>query len=343
MSLTLPEWGVHYTLSTDGSKWTAPGRPDLTGISREALVIGTYKPDATTTGVIDPTRTLVDVVGATTFSVNDARPPEYRRYMGKVTVSGLRIKFKNAKMQGPAVPNAQDPVVLVTSSAREIEFEDCEIAPVASNSGTNCINGHHFTLRRCNLHHGVDLVGVIPSTATMEAQVYVLASYLHHPTFYSPDPNQPSNFTHNDLIQWHGGRVLVCIGNTFYAFYAQDRGNPNDPEVVGPGPNFDHLSGNPYYPNQQGTSVIIFNTHVSVPEELTFDQNYADGGACALNMSSSPSSLLAAGSAVTNNKWGRDYRLGPDFAILAKSNQVFTLTGNTREDDGTPFNVRKNG
>jgi hypothetical protein len=302
MSLTLPEWGVHYTLSTDGSKWTAPGRPDLTGISREALVIGTYKPDATTTGVIDPTRTLVDVVGATTFSVNDARPPEYRRYMGKVTVSGLRIKFKNAKMQGPAVPNAQDPVVLVTSSAREIEFEDCEIAPVASNSGTNCINGHHFTLRRCNLHHGVDLVGVIPSTATM-----------------------------------------VCIGNTFYAFYAQDRGNPNDPEVVGPGPNFDHLSGNPYYPNQQGTSVIIFNTHVSVPEELTFDQNYADGGACALNMSSSPSSLLAAGSAVTNNKWGRNYRLGPDFAILAKSNQVFTLTGNTREDDGTPFNVRKNG
>lgn len=339
MSVETPIPGVTYY--RQGSAWLAPGRPSLPAGGRDLLVTGTYLPDENTTGVVEPSL-LVDVTGNVSYGgAFGAVVIENRRFLAKVSITGAYATFNNCDFQGPASPVGQDPIVACTNAAVvRATFNDCTFRPRAVGSGTNCISGHHFTLNRCRLSGAVDMVGIIPQ-AGGRADVFINACWMYGQAFFSPDPFQSSNFTHNDLIQWHGGLGLSVLGCRLEAFYDPTLGTGNTPAVIVDGV---HQSGNPYYPLLNGTSVLMCTLKVASTSlgELDFRMNWLDGGACGLNFAATPSGWTNVGR-VEDNKFGRDYRLGNDFGVLAKSFQVFTLTGNTRWDDATPFNVRKNG
>lgn len=348
MSVTTvePIPGVTYYRSGAGS-WTAKDRPSLTAVTREALVPGTYLPDATNTGLLDPNVIFRTENNAVTYdSFWSGQVIENVIFMNKVSVTGPNITFKNCYFRGPAVNTGEGSIVACTAAGVSAAvFQDCEFSPRAPNSGTNCINGHHFTLLRCNLHRSVDGVGIIPRIGG-RADVFIIGTWIHDLAFFSPDPFQNNNATHNDCIQWHGGLGLTILGSRLEGFYDPAFSAASQPPVEDA--NGDHLSGNPYYPSMNATSCLLCNTHIAntPPGQLSIRKTYINGGGSALVFSSAPA-MTNVGE-VVDNFFGRNYRNGADFAILANTGatqplQTFTLTGNVRWDDGTPFNVRKKG
>ena len=315
------------------------------GDARRSLVVGSFFPDASTTGVYD--WTALTVVTGQQFFDTPNQVIENKHFKGRVSVRAANVHFRNCYFTGsPALPQDNAIVVATHANVSGLLLEDCTIAPEHTGHMTNCIEGHHFTLRRVNSYHGVDLCSVIAPAGSERADVVVEGSWLHDPVMFNT-PTQPDNLTHNDVIQWHGMKGLTVNGSRLEGLCAPDRGVVNDPPV-GTWPN-SLISGNPFYPDRWATSCIMASPARATFGDFVFTNNWLDGAAAGLVLTHTPPGPFDDCGTITGNRFGYGWRNGPDFGVLAKAAQTMTLTGNHRWNPSDPwdtsvsFNVRKNG
>lgn len=321
-------------------------RSELTAADkRRMLVPGEFFPDETTTGVYD--FDSLDVVTGNITITTPGATYTNKHFRGRVDIRTTGVTFRNCLFTGPASAPQDNAIVVATSASQAgLLLEDCTIAPEHPSHITNCIEGHHFTLRRVNSYHGVDLCSVIAPAGTERADVVIEGSWLHDPAMFNTD-TQPDNVTHNDVIQWHGMKGLAVNGCRLEGWCAEGIGDIDTPPV-GTWPE-SLVSGNPWYPNRwaQGAGVMASPPRANF-DDFVFTNNWVDGAAVGLNLTRDDGTFDDCGT-ITGNRWGYDWRLGPDFAVLAKSAQTMVLEDNVRWnaadpwDSSTPFNVRKQG
>ena len=311
---------------------------------RNQLVPGSFFPDESTTGLYQPTTSTV----TTNLTITEANAHyEDVWFRCRVDVRTTGVTFKNCKFTGPADSALENGIIVATNAAvAGLLLEDCTIAPEHTSHTTNCIEGHHFTLRRVNSYHGVDLCSVIAPADFTRADVVVEGSWLHDPAMYNT-PVQADNLTHNDVIQWHGMKGLTVNGSRLEGLCAPGIGVVDTPPV-GTWPT-SLVSGNPFYPNRWATSVVMASPPRAAFDDFVFTNNWLDGAAAGLVLTHTPPGPFDDCGTITGNRFGYDWRNGPDFGVLAKAAQTMTLEGNVRWnkadpwDVSIPFNVRNNG
>jgi hypothetical protein len=310
--------------------------PATTGNPRDSFVIGNYKPDASNTGYLPGTSFTSTISNNITYSsANNGQTIQNTIFTGKVTVTGQNITFRNCWFRS----SSGEMLNCNNDTVDNLLIEDCTFKPMSPNLNLNAIFGRNFTAKRCNISGTVDAFSIVgKNTGVIDLGVNILGCYAHDLSYFSPCPHHSDNQTHNDVIQVHyGGSNIVIRGNTLRALIDPNIGDASEPSVDQDG---QHISGNTYYPSLSHMSVLMLSPIAVNITNLTFDKNYADGGACLINCGSH---TAMTGFVVSNNKWGRNMRLGETFTILAKAAQPITITGNVYEDNGASYNGRRNG
>jgi hypothetical protein len=146
----------------------------------------------------------------------------------------------------------------------------------------------NYTLLRVNLHGTVDGAKVIGDNVTIED------SWLHDTVSYPSDPYQGGGPTHNDAIQVLSGHNIALRGNT-----------------IGGGTN-------------SGLQVTQGNGSVA---NLAFTGNWADGGACTVNLADKPLATMSEID-VSDNIFGHTSTY-KNCAIIYSAGVTLTHTGNT--------------
>jgi hypothetical protein len=314
--------------------------------SRDALVAGTYCPDATTTGRLTTDQTLVTT--DQTYSGTTAAVIENQRFQGYVYLTGSNKTFKNCVFEGPLNPSHASVTATYAGSSNNL-FVDCTFKPRGKTDTTDTIIGRGFTLLRCDLSYGVDGLGAAPQAGGTRCDVVVQQCWVHDLLYFSPSNTHPDNQTHNDIIQWHGGAGLTIRGNRLDGFCAPDVGDANRKATYDS--NGKQTGGHPFYPNPVSMSVLMVNQQSTLlPSELVMEKNWIDGGAIGINMLGVPTAFPApASSSITNNWAGYKFGYGQNYFIVGKAAQTYTLTGNHRWNSTNPldtsvnFNTRLNG
>lgn len=319
-----------------------------TGTDRNSLVLGTYKPDDTTTGIIAGT-SLTVVNSAFTPAANTTyQNMDFRAYM---SISAANVTFKNCFFRGgdPSSLTGDKALAQCTSgSCLNAVFEDCTFAATTPSAWVNGIMGHDFTARRCNFYQVTDCIQIYNtnnsygSTATADdVNVVVEGSYLHDMVYWYPDLNSShTDGTHNDGIQLQAGGNIKVFGNNIQGFRNQNFGTP---------------TGGPYAGNQT-VSCMLIKPDVDYIDTLNITNNYIDGGAFSININnraSGPTRNLGNIGIIKNNKFGHNQRqqgssYDATYTISMPSNVVCdtgdgTSQQNVYEDDGNPIVVRHNG
>lgn len=307
---------------------------EAAGNSRDNLVIGNYKPDASNTGYLPGTSFVSTITNNITYSTS-GQVIQNTIFNGKVTVTGTNITFRNCWFRG----SSGEMLNCNNDTVDNLLIEDCTFRPQSPNLNLNAIFGRNFTAKRCDISRTVDAFSIVgKNTSVIDLGVNILGCYAHDLSYFSPCPHHSDNQTHNDVIQIHyGGSNVVIRGNNLRAFIDPAVGDASEPSVD---QNGQHISGNTYYPSLSHMTVLMLSPEAVNITNLTFDKNYANGGSVLINCAGRTTMTNVV---ISNNKWGRDMRLGETFTVMAKAAQPLTITGNVYEDNGGAYNGRKNG
>jgi hypothetical protein len=302
----------------------------------DEFILGETKPDASNTGYAVGTNFTV-TNGNVTFSTNN-QLIENRHFTGIVTVTGKNITFRNCWFNGPTGYSGL--VMLNNANTENIVMERCTMRPSTFSTKINCVSGHSFTLRRCNISGGVDGVDIYRSSTGGVLNAKLYGNYIHDLAYFTPDSAHSDNQTHSDIIQIHyGGSNIDIYGNNLEGSIDPTIGSANQ------APTFDQngvvQSGNKNYPEMVCLSVLMASP-ISTTAGLTnvnFEKNWTGKGVVVINWPRSDATNVV----IKDNRWTRGMLLGDDYTILAKAAQPMTITGNYYEDTGTAYNGRKNG
>lgn len=313
------------------------------------FILGETKPSAQNTGlnVMRVQVASMTLVSGNVTHATDNAVYNGTRFTGYVNITGKNIRYINCWFNATAAAGDTALVRVLNSNAQNITFENCLFRPSTYASSTtgalgNCIMGHDFTLYRCDLSGGIDIVGVYSGVSlSVPAQnVSILGCYMHDLVFYSPDSSHSDNQSHNDGVQVHGGaQNFLMRGTTLPGMLDPNQGQATDPPVEDGSGN--HLSGNAQYPSLACMSCFMLS-----PVDLTagvdnfvIDKNWLGGGAVVINWPRSDGTNIQ----ITNNRWTRGTYYGDDFTVLMQVGQPATITGNYYEDTQVAWNGRKNG
>lgn len=317
------------------------GLPDIVIDPIPPFTMDVTKPGPLHTGLVTDSTTLISVSGNQTYATNDTII-ENRRFLGKVSVTGKRIRFYNCWFNS----SVNDHLLACTNAnVEDLEIERCLFRPNGEGNNMNGPWGHDYTAIQCDISGVIDGFG-IHKTGGGAMNVEIAGCYIHDFLYLSPDASHSDNASHNDGNQIRGGFSIYIHGTFWNGFYDQSIGDASQPSVDHlSGSTLVHDSGNKYYPWMTTTSCIIWADLQYASGGFIIDHNWLDGGAVCINISPAVTSLSGGTGTgvITNNKWGRGMRLGQDFTILAASSLPLTISGNTYEDTGVAYNGRKAG
>lgn len=309
---------------------------------RDALVLGTYRPDSTTAGIRTdvnaPPLTVVSnhsPVSGATYENLDVRNLVKPTGIGNVT-------YRNCIFRGDSTPpaSAAGLYTLYNAHNRGFVFEDCTFAPQTPDHLWVGIVGYGFTLRRCDIYNVVDNINVFcningpggagdNSLRNGPCDVQILQSYLHDQAWYPNPIDPPVDGSHSDNIQWQSGSGLVLRGS--------------------------YLTGQlaaAYQPNYYGTShanaAMMIKPDVGLLGGAVIEQNWIGGGAYSINIAHDGTARVITDlGSISNNRFNRDQRVqGPGgdatWTIAMPADVAGTFTGNVYDDNGHAITVRKN-
>ena len=171
--------------------------------------------------------------------------------------------------QDCTVIDAQDIHGFVVVRASHVKITRCIVRggmATANGDGLDGVAGSIFTVRRANIHGGVDGMK-LGSNSTVEC------SYIHDLASFASDPNQGGGATHNDAIQILSGSTIRIVNNQLLASTDQN-------------------------------AAIQVTQDFGAVTDLIIDGNWADGGGCTFNFSHKGGTSLAL--TATNNRFGRN-------------------------------------
>jgi hypothetical protein len=391
--MTSPDLSVNpyrriYRLSADGTRWQSNGVPDIltvqptvkraaiarvrmraiappAGSTRDDLVIGTYKPDLTNTGIDLSVVSYAGLPqefgtnGVKTYSALNTEsnrvtiPPT--RFRCNITITGSAYTFKNCVFEGDPIRGGQL-ITCNSANVRAIEFIDCDFSPSTVWSNTSGIFGKQFMIKRCNIEHLIDCFAIINQNAnaanylpSVDMGVQIYQSYVHDLAMCSPDPGAAGGFIDNsghvDVLQIRGGSNYHMRGNNIQLFVTTDRGVGDHFNATFELANNYHVTGNKY-PNDPvpnaGVAIWMYSPYLGDTNNFVMEDNYIDGGSYMININNA--NTTSSGIIIRNNKLGPiGQRTGWGKFIIAKNTLPMTVVGNTKEADGTPYNVRTSG
>lgn len=276
------------------------------GVSAVTITIGVDEPDASNVGVIPGS--FLSVYNGDIIVSTPGQVVEDLIVNGFVKINAADVVVRNCVIRGyPSVPVVSTNLVDCTGpNCVDALIEDCEIYAQTPHWRWNTgMVGHDFTLRRCNVHHITDSVGVFNTHAPRPYPTGVVLEgcYLHDLTWWTAATSgvvHPSDTeTHNDGVQHQGGFGTVIRGCRIDAFYARDAGhwqvsNPYaEPYVTVPL----GLPDGPFQPipnrgngteatgryNFDDLACLMVNNNVGPSYGFVIEDNWFRGGNYALN------------------------------------------------------------
>src|SRR5450432_181235 len=220
------------------------------------------RPDATNTGV--PSGVTPTVVDHDVTITEDNTAFDSMDVHGFLVVKASNVKITRCIVRGGVATHNGDGIQIASGTGTLIE--DSEVALAHPSAYLDGIGGSDFTVRRCNIHGGVDGMKV-GSNSSVEC------NYIHDMSSFDSDPNQNGGPTHNDAIQILSGTKIRITGNQLIA--AKDQ-----------------------------NSAIQVTQDFGVVADLVVASNWADGGGCSFNFSHKGQPSLAV--TATDNRFGRN-------------------------------------
>ncbi|MBH1980095.1 hypothetical protein I8H89_01110 [Candidatus Saccharibacteria bacterium] len=257
------------------------GRPD--GGSRDSLVPGTYKPNATNTGLLnDPARPMTVIDGNVIMTTNGQKLVD-TIVNGFVEMRGVDQLVENCHIRGPVgqtVPPGGSKGLIHCSSAGTLRatIKDTLIECQTPQYGWDAIQGHDYTALRVRTRRTTDGFGVFNATAPdTPVNVTILSCWVENMTKFYPDGGAHVDGTHNDCIQLQGGvGGIVIRGNLLQGVIDQNTGNTGGLNVDG--------TGTPLSPAcHQTNSCIQLNRNVGELSGMVCEDNWMYGGQIAVN------------------------------------------------------------
>ena len=222
---------------------------------------------------------------------------------GYVTIQAPNVTIKNSRVHGGPTPAPMGSYALVTDvSAKATNFvlQDSELFPDHPNMWIDGIKGFNYTLDRVNIHSTVDTAKIYGNNATIRN------SWLHDTIYYTNDPRDAGGHTHNDGVQVLSGSNIHIYNNT--------------------------ITGS------NNAAMQVTQNHGAV-NGLWFQNNYADGGGCSVNLSHYPLPSMS-GVYVTNNRFGHNTRVA-NCPIISGPGTFLSAISNVWDDNGLPALVHK--
>jgi hypothetical protein len=206
-----------------------------------------------------------------------------------VTIKAPDVTIRRSIIRG-GVATSGNPGLVTASAPGATGFvlADSELVPEHPSVAIDGIRGANYTLLRVDIHGTVDGAKVIGDNVTIRD------SWLHDTVSYPHDPYQAGGPSHNDAIQVLNGHNIHVTANTI-------AGGTN-----------------------AGLQVTQGNGAVS---GLWFTGNWADGGACTVNIADKPLPTMA-GIDVSGNVFGHT-SVYKNCAIIVSIGVTMTHTGNT--------------
>lgn len=302
----------HWKLEAGGN-WRAnsatnPPAPPIN--SRDTLVYGNYKPDASTTGVLDGVPLTVVTTAFTTPTANTTY--ENMDFQQKVVVNKSGVTFKNCYFRGGS-PTSSIPLVQAwTSIAVRTKFYDCTFA----TTSPVVYHGSGVQATDCEIYR-CDISGSVDGIKTQYGDVEIYGCWIHDLPWYSYDPAQ-SDGSHNDCVQCEGG------GGNYI------------------------VRGNLFEPGYHSTSGMLVTQNVGNLTGLVIDKNWfisttlgsAPGPGAALNFSEKGLGAMT-NVYITNNKFSdaNTWKFSKVALIDSNTYDIATMSNNTYESTGlnAPF------
>lgn len=253
-------------VSAGGASGGSGGRAADGGVSLDGSVprpCPGARPDATNTGV--PPGVQLTVVNKDVTVTTDGTTIDAEDIHGFLVIKASHVKVTRSIVRGGVATANGDGIRVV--SGTDILIEDTEVAIATPSAFLDGVSGSNFTLRRANIHGGVDGVK-LGSNSRVEC------SYIHDLVSFASDPNQGGGPTHNDAIQILSGTNIYIIGNALIAAKNQN-------------------------------AAIQVTQDFGAVSDLHIESNYADGGGCTFNLSHKGAASLT-GVFTANNRFGRN-------------------------------------
>jgi len=192
---------------------------DETYSARDNYAYGTYRPDASTTGILSD-RSALTVVNGNYMTVTANEVIENKWIKGAVTVKHLGVVIRNCLITGdtagPSSPSYS--AIKAYDPGTSVDVYDCTIeSAVNSVYAGNGAMGRDIRLYRCDISNFVDGVGLFRNNGG------VYGCWIHDLPYYSWSPSH-SDGSHNDGIQIHGGSDYEVIGNSVEMGYESTTG-----------------------------------------------------------------------------------------------------------------------
>ncbi len=189
-----------------------------------------YEPGPTTTGVPGGV-TLTTYTGPATITT-DGTIIDSKYIPFHLVIRAKNVRITRCEIVGAPTWSGTESALIDHrfSGQSGLLVADCTIHQQVPNLYINAGIGHHATYLRCNMYHCVDGVGIYNTTSgtspvtgepyVNDGDVTVLGCWWHDFSFFTPDPTHSDNVTHNDFIQFHGGKRSLIGGNRIDHFAA---------------------------------------------------------------------------------------------------------------------------
>lgn len=299
---------------------------------RDALgAFGTYRPAPADTGLYpDVARAPISSLAMSAGGVYENKTLNGR--LSTASNSGQTnapITLRNMDLLGAVAAPAADDACFACWGANHIPviLEDCRITPQVLHYFRNCLSGHHFTMRRCEVARGVDGVKVFNTNDPAgPLGVDIRGSWFHDSAWFNADPSgTPGSGTHNDTgVQLLGGSGFTFVGNVVDGYLADGALNTHG--------------------TNHSNSCLMIKPDVGTIADVLIDRNWLDGGAVPINFAQDGTArVLGTNIVVSNNVFGHGARLGPDYSVLMPASATGVTTFGNVMTTGEAANIRRNG
>lgn len=316
-------------------------------INPNPFIVGTTKPTALNVG-LPPLRPLTTVIGDITITSSAGTLLEGLDIYGRIKVQAANVTVRNCRVRG--ANNVTGNTALIDCNhvnAANVLIENCDLRPDFPTYWLNALIGHDYSARFCNMWNVVDGCGVYNNyNKNALANVLIEANYIHDLAYYSPDPNQRDNNSHNDGIQIQGNGGVTIRGNTITANVSTTAGAGSSQDIPRP---------NPWFPSVTGQAIGI-TPNVSKVQNTLIEKNWLDYGAQSITIASGNIADPTTTAKVQFNRFGRGQPnlnkggttarrailmtsdlTNPDG--LPSSTGLDVNNGNVFEDNGAPVTV----
>ncbi len=253
--------------------------------------VSTGKPSASNTGVPDG-MALKAHSGDITVT-KDGTVIDGLDVKGTIYIKANNVTIKRSVIRGGPASSKNQALIASWWGFTNTKIEDSTLRADNPSYYLDGISGGKISANRLDISRVVDSVKVIGGN------VSVTNSWLHDNSYFSPDPTQRDNQSHNDGVQVTGGMNITISGNTI-------EGARNAAVMVG-----------------QGKAV----------GNVKIANNWLGGGACAVNVTQAGVGTPIVGMSLSSNRFGPGI-YGTSCPMRLPSASPIALSGNVWDSTG---------